>query len=126
MDHSAGGKPRGDDVLYRLLLAVDGDLLAAGERGEVDAVAAALKSQLDAGVDLPFRPHACSEAGGVEHVDAALFEHARAHAVLDIVAAAVFKHDRLDPGLGQEVGEEQARRACSDDPDLGSRRHQNG
>ena len=67
-----------------------------------------------------------AQARLVEHVDAALFEHAGAHAVLDIVAAAVLQHDRLDPGLGQEMGEEQARRACSDDPDLGARGHQNG
>ena len=59
VDRPAGGKARGDDVLHRLLLAVDGDLLAAGERGKVDAVAAALEAQLDAGVDLALRPHAC-------------------------------------------------------------------
>ena len=126
MDHPAGGKARGDDVLHRFLLAIDGDLLAAGERREVDAMAAALEAQLDAGVDLALGPHPFAKTRLVEHVDAALFEHAGAHAVLDIIAAAVFQHDRFDSRLGQKVGEEQARRARSDDPDLCAHGHQNG
>ncbi len=118
MDDAAIGEASRDDVLHRFLLAIDGDLLAAGQRGEVDAMAASLEADLDAGMNLPLAPHSLAEAGLVEQVDAALLEYAGAHAVLDIVAAAVLQDDRRDPLPRQEVRKKQSGRPRADDANL--------
>ena len=47
-----------------------------------------------------------------------VFEYACADARLDVVAAAVLEHDRVDPLPMEEVSERQARRAGTDDADL--------
>ena len=52
-------------------------------------------------------------------VHRALLEHAGAHPLLDVLAAARLEHDGLDPVQVQQVGEQQAGRAGADDADLG-------
>ena len=103
------------------LLAVDRDRLAAGERRKVDAVAAAGEAQLDAVVDEALALHARAETASVQHVDGALFEHAGAHAILDILAAPVLDDHRLD-ALPAPAGATASSPAGpgADDPDLGA------
>ena len=59
--------------------------------------------------------------GALEEVDRALLEHAGTDAGLDVVAAAVLEHDRLDPGAVEQLREDEPRRAGADDRDLGLR-----
>src|SRR5262245_39521114 len=61
---------------------------------------------------------AVRKAGVREQPDGALLEHAGADAVLDVLAAAVLEHDRLDALEVEEVREQQAGRPGSHDSDL--------
>ena len=72
------------------------------------------------------RPSRCSRSptpGLHEQVDGALLEHAGAHALLDVVAAAGLEHHRLDALPVQEVREQEPGRAGADDPDLRAHVH---
>ena len=69
-------------------------------------------------------PSRCSRSptpASLEQVDGALLEHAGADARLDVLAAPVLEHDRLDAGPVEELREREARRAGADDRDLGAR-----
>ena len=71
------------------------------------------------------RPSRCSlraDPGVDEEVGDRLLEHAGADAVLDVVAAPVLQHDRLDALAVEEVREREACGPGADDPDL--RAHQ--
>ena len=57
-----------------------------------------------------------------EQLDRSLLQHARADAVLDVVAAAVLEHDRLDPGALEQSRERQPGRPGTDDADLRAER----
>src|SRR5207247_1938460 len=76
-----------DQVFDDLLLAVDGDA-PAGQCAEINSVLLALKAQLDAVVDQAFASHSVADAGRAQEVGRSLFEHAGAHARLDVVPAA--------------------------------------
>ena len=58
------------------------------------------------------------EAGFTQNVDAALLEHARAHAFFDVGAASCLDHDRFDAVQVQEMRQQQSRRTRPDDADL--------
>ena len=118
MDDAARRETGVDDVLDHLALAVDGNPLAAGEGGEVDVVGRSVEAEFDAVVDEALAKHPPAEPRFDQHVDRPLFEDAGADAVLDVVAAAVLDDDRLDPFPGKQVGEEEAGRARSDNPNL--------
>ena len=74
--------------------------------------------ELDAVVDDPLALHPLPHARLDEQVGCALLEHARADAVLDVLAAAVLEHDRLDALALEQPGEHQAGGAGADDADL--------
>ena len=111
-------EPCGDQVLDHLGLAVDDDRASAGQLAERDAVALSVELQLDPVVDDPLALQPVADAGAHEQVDGALLEHAGADAVLDVVAAPVLEHNRLDPFQLEQPRERQARRPGADDPDL--------
>src|SRR5256885_8093361 len=67
--------------------------------------------------------HALSEPGLSHEIDGALLEHARAYALLDILAAAALEHDRLDADTRKQMGEHQPRGPRTDDADLRSLAH---
>ena len=48
-----------------------------------------------------------------------MLEHARAHAVLDVLAGALLEHDAVDVACRQQVGEDETGRAGADDHDVG-------
>ena len=67
---------------------------------------------------IPSRLQPLADAGLDEQVGGSLLEHAGADAVLDVLAAAVLEHDRLDPLALEQPRERQPGRAGADDPDL--------
>ena len=112
----------GDEVLADLGLGVDHHGPAAGEGGEVDAVALPVEAQLDAVVAQPLAVHALPGAGRAQHVDRALLQDPGALALLDVGAVAALQDDRVDAGVVEQPGEEEAGGAGSDDADGGAHR----
>ena len=104
-------EPRGDQVLDDLGLAVDDDRPAVGELAERDPVPLAVELELDPVVDDALALQPLADAGLGEQVDRALLEHAGPDPVLDVVAAAVLEHDRLDPRPLEQPRERQPGRA---------------
>ena len=99
-----GLEPRLDQVLHDLGLAVDDDAAPVREIAQRDAVALAVELEVDAVVDDPLAVHARADAGRLENLDGALLEHAGPDSLLDVAAAAVLEHDRLDPGVVEQAG----------------------
>ena len=82
----------------------------------------AVELQLDAVVHEALAAHALAHARGVQQIDGALLEHARADPLLDVLATARLEHDRLDALELEQLRQHQPRRAGADDADL--RAHQ--
>ena len=93
-------------------------LLAAGEAVHVDAVARPAEQELDAVVHQPLAVHPLAHAGLVEQVDADLLEDAGADAAEHVLAAHPLDDDVVDPGVVQQLAEQQARGTGADDGDL--------
>src|SRR5216110_1620391 len=121
-DLAAGGEPCRDQVLYHFVLGVDRDRLAAGQLGEIDAMAAAGKPQLDAVVHRAFALHALADADRLEEIDSALLEHARADGGFDVRAAPILEHHRLDAFGVKQVRKEKSGGARADDAYLSAHR----
>ena len=117
VERAAALEARGDEVLDDLGLPVDDDRLA-DQLVEGDAVALAARLQLDACVDEPLAAHPLADAGLLVELGDVVLEDTRPDPRLDVVAASVLEDDRVDPGDVEQLGQRQARRACSDDRDL--------
>ena len=120
----AGREPEPDQVLHHLLLPVHHDRAPAGQVGKVDAVPAPVEAQLYAAMNEPLAAHALARAARFEEIHGALLQHARAHAALDVVAAADLDDDRLDALQVQEMGQQQPGGSGADDGDLGVDAHE--
>ncbi len=118
-DVDAVGQVRGDEVLHDLLLAVDEDR-ASGEVGEVDAMTPAGEAQFGAVVRHALGVHAAADARLAQRLGRPVFEHAGAHACLDVGARARFEHHRFDALQVQQPGEQESRRTRADDRHLGA------
>ena len=116
----AGVEPRGDEVFHDLGLAVDHDRASAGELAERNAMALTVELELDAVVDDSLPEHAVPDARLHEQIGRALLEHAGADPVLDVVAAPVLEHDRLDALALEQACQRQPGRPGADDRYLGS------
>ena len=92
----------------------------SGELTEVHVVPFAGELKVDAVVLEPLRVEPAPEADLAEQLHGGRFEHPGALPRLAVGAAPVLDHDGVDPGQGEQVGEEQAGRAGPDDADLGS------
>jgi hypothetical protein len=99
-------------------LPIDHHVLAARQAVHVDAVALAAEKQLEAAVHQAFGVHPSSNAGFVHQVDAHLFEDASADSAEHVVGGLAFENDVVDAGLVEQLSEQQARRACTDDGNL--------
>jgi hypothetical protein len=119
---AALGELEGDEVLADLGLGVDHHGASAGEGGEVDAVAPAVEAQFDAVVAQPLAVQPRPGAGRAQHVRGALLQDAGALPPLDIGAVAALQDDRVDAGVVEQPGEEEAGGAGSDDADGGAHR----
>ncbi len=118
LDGPSGVETGADQVLHHFLLAVDRDRAAAGQRREVDPVSAAAEAKLDAMVQESFAGEAFADARALEELDRRMLEHARAHAMLDVVAAAVLDDDRVNALEMQQMREQEPRGPRADDADL--------
>ena len=76
------------------------------------------EADVDRLVDHAFAPQPLIEAKFVHQVDRALLQHAGAHAILHIGAAARLEHDAIDALAIEKMREKQARRTRADDGDL--------
>jgi len=117
-DLATGVDARADQVLDDLLLPVDRDAAATGQGGHVDAMALAAEAKLDPVVNQALALQPRADAGIVQQIDAALFQHACPNAMLDIVASTILDHRRFDPLPLQQMSEQQAGRPGADDPEL--------
>ena len=106
-------------VARDLGLAVDHHPLA-GQRVQVDAVAAAVEAQVEAVVRQAFGVQPRADAGFVQQVHRHLLQHAGADAAEHVVGAALLDDDVVDAGLVQQRAEQQARGAGADDGNLGA------
>src|SRR5579872_2699629 len=89
-DLPAGREARIGEVSDDLVLRVYRDAFSARQIGEIDPMAMSVEAQLDAMMDEPYLLQARADSGLDHQLDGALFEHPRAHALLDVLAAAIF------------------------------------
>ena len=115
----ACGLARVHQVAGHFGLAIDHDVLAAGELVHVNAVAGAVEQQVKAAVDQAFLVHALAHAGFVQQVHADLFQHTCTDAREHIVAALALDDDGVNAGFVQQLAQQQARGARADDGHLG-------
>ena len=115
---SPARKASGNQVLDHLLLAVHGDGLA-GQAGEVDAVTVTAELQVHAAVLETFAVQPIREAQPVQQADGAVLEDAGPDAGFHVLPGSGFQDHGLDAGPFEQVGEDEPRRAGSNDPDLG-------
>ena len=111
---------RRGEILQDLVLSVDGDGFSAGEIGEIDAMAGAIETQLDAFVNQAFAFETRAYAGLLHQVDGALLEDAGTNALLDVFLGAGFQDDGFDSLEMEKMREGESGGACSDDSDLRS------
>ena len=83
-------------------------------------MALAVEAQLDAVVHEPLGVHARAEPDLVHQVHRRLLEHARAHALLHVLAVARLEDHRLDPPQLEQPAEHQPGGPASDDRHLGT------
>ena len=117
VQRSAARRPRRDEVLDDLRLAVDDDRLP-GELVERDPVSLAARLELDAGVHEPLAAHPLADARLVEQLGDAVLEDSRPNPRLGVRAASILEDHRVDPLEVEEVPEREARGARADDRDL--------
>ena len=106
------------EIPGQLGLAIDHHPFAAGQFGQIDAMADAVIGEIEAVMRQALAAHARADLSLVEKVDRALFEHARADARLDIGAALAFEDDRLDARPMQQMAKKQPGRPGADNGDL--------
>jgi hypothetical protein len=110
----------GHQVARHLGLAIDHHLPATGELLQVDAVALSVEEHVEPGVHQSLGVHALAHARLVQQVGGDLFQHAGADAAQHVLRALAFQDDGVDAGFVQQLTEQQAGGACTDDGDLGS------
>ena len=110
-------EPPGDQILYDLLLAVDGHALA-DQLAEIDVVQGTTEREINAVVEHAFVLHARADAGFDEQVARPLLDEPGTDAALDIVAAAVFQDHTLDARAVEQMREHQPGGPGPDDTDL--------
>lgn len=116
------GEPRRLTLVHQIMrhlgLAIDGDMLATGQTGEVDAVQAPIEGERYAGMRQTLGVQPIRRACLAEQVDGALFEHARANTPEHMLAARPLENACLDTDGGKQLTEQQAGRPGPDDSDL--------
>ena len=96
-------------------LPVDHDLAAPGERLQIDAVARALEQQLKAAMHQPLALQALAHTGCFEQVYGSLLEHAGPDTPEHMVGTLPLEDQGADTGPAQDLPQQQARRASTDD-----------
>ena len=83
----AGAMSRGQQIADDLALGVDRDRAPARQLGQIDAMTDAAKGDVQAFVTHPLARQPIAEAGLVKQIDGGLLEHARSHALDDVLLA---------------------------------------
>jgi hypothetical protein len=120
VERPRGGQTRLDQISNDFVLAVDGDRLAAGQFGEVDAMPRPVAADIEAIVTQAVALKASPDAHRDQQIHGALLQHACPHAVDDVLAAAILDDDRVDAVEVQQVPKQQARRPRANDAYLRS------
>ena len=107
-------------VARNLGLAIGGDEFATGQSVHINRVALAGKNQFDAVVWNAMGCHTCTHTRFMKHVNRGLLQYAGPDAAQDIVAALALDDDVGNTRFMQQLAKKQARRACTDDHNLGS------
>lgn len=115
---AAGGEARVGEIFYDFMLRVDGDCFSAGEVREIDAMGALVEAKIHAVVHQAFALQPFAYAGFFQQVHGALFENSRAHALLHVLAAAIFEDDGFDAVEMQQMRKNQACGPGADDANL--------
>ncbi len=115
----AGGLAGGHQVPGHFGLAVDHDVFTTGQALEVDVHPPIIEHQLKAVMGQAFGVHALANPGLAQQFDHALLQHSGADAAQDVFRGLAFEDDSVDPGVVQQLAEQQARGACTDNGDLG-------
>src|ERR1700690_2228849 len=110
---------RSDEVLYDLLLGINGDGLAH-QILKINPMAFAAEAQLNAVMCQPFALHAITYAGFAQDVYSALLQHTRTHAVFHVLARVAFQYHRFDPLQVQKMRKRKPCRARADYSHLGA------
>mgnify|MGYP006180191323 CR=1 FL=1 len=112
-----------EQVVHHLLLAIDGDRAATGQRRHVDAEQRTVERNLGAAMDQPLAIEPAAEAQPMHQVGRHLFQHAGTHPPLDIGPVAPFQHDRGNALRREQMGQEHAGRAGADNGYAGAHSH---
>ena len=113
----AGAMSRRQQIADDLTLGVDGDRTTASQLGKIDPMTGATKRDVQAFVTHPFERQATAEAGIVKQIDRRLLEHARSHALDDVLLAPALDRHRVDASLLEEVAQQQSGGPRADDAD---------
>ncbi len=89
-------------------------------------MASAAERQVDAVVTEALACEAPADPDVAHEVNGGLLEHAGAHALDDVLLAAILEDDRIDAAQMQQLPEHQAGGSGADDADLGARAHVRG
>jgi 4'-phosphopantetheinyl transferase EntD len=81
-------------------------------------MALAVEPDIDPLVPHPLAVEAIANACRAHEVHGPLLEHTRAHALNDVLLAAILDNNRVDAGEVKQMTEHQAGRTCADDSDL--------
>src|SRR5262249_42145872 len=103
---SAVGEALFNQILYHLLLAVNGHALA-DEIAEIDVMQGAAEREIDAVVEHAFALHAIADAGFDKEITRPLLDQPGADAALDVAAAAILQDHALHPRAVEQMREHQ-------------------
>ena len=118
-DFAARRDPRVDQILHNFVLCVHANG-PAGKRMQVDAMSTAIKAEFDPAMNQAFAAHALADARFVQQIHGALFQHARANAILDMFASLGLYDDALNARKMQKLGQDESGGSGSDDRNLGT------
>ena len=93
----------------------------AGQPLQVDPVATTAEGQLETVVHETLAHHPRADPSAVDEIDGPPLQEPGANPRLDVVTRLPLDDDRVDAAAQQELREQEARRARSDDGDLRAR-----
>jgi hypothetical protein len=87
---------------------------------QVDAMSLAIEAELDPAMNQALAAHALADSSFVQQIHRALFQDARANAILDMFARLGLYNDALHARKMQELGQDESGWSGSDDRNLGT------
>ena len=111
-----------DEIPGDFGLAVDHDVAAAGQFGQIDAMGVVLAGDGETVMRKTFGMHPRAGAGLFQHLHGTFFKHPGAHAREHMVEAGALEDQRLDSDVVQQLAEQQAGRTSANDANLGGQR----